>query len=298
MSTTTKNEMITVKAIINAPVEKVWNFWTNPAHITRWNNASDDWHTPRAENDVREGGKFLVRMEAKDGSAGFDFGGEYTRVVPFKRIEYVMGDGRKVQIDFTSNRDRTEVKESFDPEQENSKEIQQSGWQSILDNFKKYVEKSEKPEPMQFEISIDANVEKVYKTMLDDKYYREWTAEFNPASYFSGSWVKGSKMLFIGADENGKTGGMVSRIRENIPNKNVSIEYTGIVADGKEITSGPEAEAWIGGTENYIFTDVYGKTRLSVVLESQHDIGQEFTSFFMKTWPKALKKLKSICESI
>lgn len=131
---------ITVTAAINAPVAKVWQLWTEPAHITQWNSASPDWHTPRAENDLREGGAFSSRMEAKDGSMGFDFGGIYSKVELAKEIAYAMSDGRKVQVLFEAKGDQTIVTEHFDPETENPAELQQAGWQSILDNFKAYVE--------------------------------------------------------------------------------------------------------------------------------------------------------------
>jgi len=131
---------ITVETTVNAPVEKVWKYWSEPGHITKWAHASDDWHTTRAENDLRTGGKFLSRMEAKDGSFGFDFGGEYTNVEEHKTIEYTMGDGRKVRIDFTPQGNATKVVETFDAEITNSIEMQRGGWQAILDNFKKYTE--------------------------------------------------------------------------------------------------------------------------------------------------------------
>ena len=131
---------ITVTAIIEAPIEKVWEFWTLPEHIIQWNNASDDWHSPRSTNDLRTGGKFLTRMEAKDGSMGFDFGGIYDVVIPNDKIEYTMGDGRKVVVDFTDNKNQTTIEETFEAESENSPELQQQGWQAILDNFKKYAE--------------------------------------------------------------------------------------------------------------------------------------------------------------
>lgn len=133
-------EQIIVETIVNAPVEKVWRYWTEPAHITHWNFASDDWHVPRAENDLHVGGKFTCRMEAKDGSSGFDFGGTYTAVEVNKKIEYVMDDGRKVSVEFVDEGGQTKVTESFDPENENTVELQKAGWQSILDNFKKYTE--------------------------------------------------------------------------------------------------------------------------------------------------------------
>jgi uncharacterized protein YndB with AHSA1/START domain len=133
---------ITVETTVKAPVEKVWQFWTLPEHIVKWNNASDDWHTPYAENDPRTGGKFLSRMEAKDGSAAFDFDGMYDEVVINKKIEYTIADGRKVVITFTQTGDECKVSETFDAEETNSLEQQRAGWQSIMDNFKKYVEEN------------------------------------------------------------------------------------------------------------------------------------------------------------
>lgn len=131
---------ITVEATVNAPVEKVWNFWTSPEHIIKWNSPSEDWHTPKAENDLRVGGSFTSRMEAKDGSFGFDFGGVYDEVKTHELVTYTLGDGRKVEIQFTANGDSTTITESFDTESENPVEMQRAGWQAILDNFKKYTE--------------------------------------------------------------------------------------------------------------------------------------------------------------
>ena len=137
---TQEKTIITVENIINAPVEKVWECWTKPEHITQWNNASDDWHTPWAKNDLREGGSFVARMEAKDGSMGFDFGGVYDAVRTNEYIEYTIGDGRKVKVTFTAQGKTTKVVESFEAENMNSIELQRGGWQAILDNFKKYTE--------------------------------------------------------------------------------------------------------------------------------------------------------------
>lgn len=135
----TKN-LITIDANCKAPVEKVWKAWTTPGDILQWNNASEDWHTTNAENDLRVGGKFSSRMEAKDGSVGFDFWGVYDEVKPNELLEYTLGDGRKVKIIFTAHGDETKIIETFDAESENSIEMQKIGWQAILDNFKKYVE--------------------------------------------------------------------------------------------------------------------------------------------------------------
>ena len=137
MNTTAK---ITVQTTVEAPIEKTWALWTEPEHIMQWNNASDDWHTPHAENDPRTGGKFLSRMEAKDGSFGFDFEGVYDEVIPQKSISYTLPDGRAVNIQFASKDDLTTVTETFDPETVNSHDLQRTGWQAILDNFKRHVE--------------------------------------------------------------------------------------------------------------------------------------------------------------
>jgi len=131
---------ITVEVIVNAPIEKVWTCWTEPKHITQWNQASPDWHTPYAENDARTGGKFKSTMAAKDGSMSFDFEGTYFNVQPHKLIEYSMEDGRKVKIFFIVIGNETRVTETFDPENTNPVEMQQGGWQAILDSFKKYTE--------------------------------------------------------------------------------------------------------------------------------------------------------------
>ncbi len=131
---------ITVETTVNSPIEKVWQAWTNPEDIMRWNFASDDWHSPHATNDLRVGGSFLSTMAAKDGSFSFDFEGIYDEVVSHETIAYSLADGRTVKITFTQNGNETHVSETFDPENENPIELQQGGWQAILNNFKKHVE--------------------------------------------------------------------------------------------------------------------------------------------------------------
>ncbi|MBE9464732.1 SRPBCC family protein [Dyadobacter subterraneus] len=133
-------EPIIIEATIEAPIEKVWETWTKPEHITQWSFASEDWFTPKAENDLRPGGEFSTRMEAKDGSFGFDFGGIYDEVTEHKLISYTLGDGRKVKIEFEENGNETKIVETFDPEDQNPVEMQKGGWQAILNNYKKYTE--------------------------------------------------------------------------------------------------------------------------------------------------------------
>ncbi len=132
---------ITVETLVKAGLDAVWDAWNNPDDIKQWNNASDDWHTTRSTVDLRQGGKFSARMEAKDGSAGFDFEGTYTRVEPRRLIEYRMEDGREVRVQFSESGDGVLVRETFDAETENDPEVQRGGWQAILDNFARHVEK-------------------------------------------------------------------------------------------------------------------------------------------------------------
>tara|TARA_R110002020_G_scaffold375008_2_gene586265 strand:+ start:2941 stop:3360 length:420 start_codon:yes stop_codon:yes gene_type:complete len=135
-------DKIEVKTNINAGLDKVWEYWTAPKHIEKWNNASDDWITPKAENDLNKGGRFVYRMEAKDGSFGFDFGGTYTEVKTNEFLAYILDDDRKVTVKFEEKNDKIELTETFEPENQNPTQMQKDGWQAILDNFKKYTEEN------------------------------------------------------------------------------------------------------------------------------------------------------------
>ncbi len=131
--------MIHVTTFVQASPEKAWACWTEDSHVVKWNFASEDWHCPTAKNDLREGGRFLYEMAAKDGSMSFPFEGTYTKIVPFEKIEYVMDDGRKVIVSFEKEEDGTRVTEMFDPETQNSHELQLQGWQAILNNYASHV---------------------------------------------------------------------------------------------------------------------------------------------------------------
>ena len=289
--TTKSKTKITVSAEIGAPVNQVWTAYNSPRHIVKWNSASPDWHSPSAKNELEPGGSFSYRMEAKDGSMGFDFEGVFQEVNPNELLSYVMGDGREAVVEFEDLGQKTFVTVTFDAEEMNSKELQRDGWQAILDNFKKYVEDFQH-DSMHFEVEINAPVAKVFELMIADETYRDWTSAFHPGSYFKGDWTKGSKILFLGPGQDGKEGGMVARIAENVKNKYISIEHLGLYGDGQEVTSGPEVESFAGATENYSFVDLGEKTLLKVDME----ISGEYKEMFEKIWPKALQRLKEICE--
>jgi uncharacterized protein YndB with AHSA1/START domain len=136
-----EKKTITVQTVLNAPVEQVWKLYTEPEHVMKWNNASNDWHTPRAESNLKVGGKFLYRMEAKDGSSGFDFDGTFEQVIANELIVYSISDGRKVEVTLTKDDNaRTKMATTFEAENSNPTEMQRDGWQAILNNFKIYVE--------------------------------------------------------------------------------------------------------------------------------------------------------------
>lgn len=165
---------ITVQSTIQADTQKVWDFYTLPEHIIGWNFASDDWHCPRATNDLRVGGKFSARMEAKDGSYGFDFNTLYDEVEVHEKIAYTMEDGRKAAITFSGENGATLVTVTFDAENQNDLEMQRSGWQAILDNFKKYVELKAL---RFFEFSVDKENSTIYiKRDFNASLQRVWQA--------------------------------------------------------------------------------------------------------------------------
>lgn len=288
---TESNSKISTFAEIEAPINQVWTAYTSPRHVVKWNFASPDWHCPKAKNELKPGGKFSYRMEAKDGSVGFDFEGVFQKINPNEGLSYVMEDGRQVEVILEETNSKTGITVNFDPEKINSEELQKGGWQAILDNFKKHVEEIQK-DFFHFEITIDAPVSHVFKTMISDKTYREWTKVFHPGSYFKGTWEKGSKILFLGPDKEGNEGGLVSRIAENIPNQYISLEHLGMVTHGKEVTTGPEVEAFAGWTENYSFYDLGEKTLLKIDMEGS----EAYRDSFEVSWPKALKILKDLCE--
>lgn len=290
METITKD--IRIGTTINVPIERVWDLWTRAFHIIHWNLASDDWQTTYAENDPVTGGSFLSRMEARDGSEGFDFGGTYEDVKKYQHISYRLDDGRRVDVEFASKGDSTSITETFEPESTNPVEMQRSGWQAILDNFKKYAESYGQKDVVHYEVEINAAPGKVYQRLTDKKYYSEWTAEFNPGAYYEGSWKKGTEIRFLGPDQEGDIGGMISRVKENIPGKFLSVEHQGYFSKGKMFTGDDDQEGWGGSLENYTFTGKGNKTILSVDM----DIVKKYRQYFDNTWPKALLKLKEICE--
>lgn len=283
---------IEIQCSVAAPVDIIWKIWTSPEYISLWNAASDDWHTPYAENDLRVGGTFTYRMAAKDGSVSFDLKGGYTRIAHNEMIEYTLEDGREVSVAFIPAGKETLVTQQFEPEHIHAPELQRAGWQAILNRFKKTVETLHALQPLQLEILIHAPVAVVYTTMLDESGYKAWTKEFNPESRFIGTWEKGSTMHFLGTDKEGQPSGMMSKIVENRKNECVRIMHLGFIKGEQIITDGPEIEPWIGACEQYLFIPHNNDTLLTMKMDTIKD----YYSYFELVWPKALQTLKTICE--
>ncbi|GAP68941.1 uncharacterized conserved protein YndB, AHSA1/START domain [Bacteroidales bacterium 6E] len=280
---------ISVNARINAPVEKVWYVMTDPQHIVGWNAASEDWHCPTAENNLIEGGRFVYRMAARDGSMEFDFSGTYDKVIDYQIIEYTLDDERKVTVTFQPDGLNTFIIQAFEPETTFPEDLQRDGWQAILDNFKRYVENLP---VLSYSIEIEASADKVFKTMLDDDQYRRWTTVFNPTSRFEGKWQKGESIKFLGSDEQGNVGGMQSLVREFIPNRFISLQHIGEIQTGVNNENVQNTESWSGALENYWY---FPSNKVTMVyVETDRFPG--FDEYFNDTWPKALAILKKICE--
>lgn len=291
MDTNSKTQ-ITITATIKAPINQVWAMYNDPYHITKWNSASEDWHCPQAESDFREGGKFSSRMEAKDGSMGFDFWGIYQKIQVNKLLSYEIGDGRKASVFFEEIENESRVTIQFEAEGTNSLEMQQAGWQAILDNFKNYVEFLQ-TEFFHMEIEILASPAQVFDKMFSHDSYREWTSIFSPGSYFEGTLNKGERIYFLTTNEKGQREGMIGTIADLVPDYHCSFKFIGLVNDGKEIEEGEEIDNLKGSFENYTLVDHTNKTILKIDMGP----GGDYKDYFEKTWPKALHKLKTICES-
>lgn len=284
---------ITIHCRAGVPVEKAWQYWTGEEHIVHWNQAAEEWFTPSAKNDLRPGGRFSYRMEARDGSAGFDFEGEYTVVEKHREISSVLGDGRKVKVIFSEEDGVTGITETFEAETMNPAELQRQGWQAILNSFAAYAERRSRLNTLHFQTAIKAPAMKVHEVMLSQQHYSEWTSVFNPTSRYEGSWEKGREILFLGSEPDGSVGGMVSTIRENIPGKYVGIEHTGFIKNGVRIPLSAEAGDWKGARENYTFAEAGGYTQLSIAV----DTVPKYEAYFSETWPQALEVLKNRCEA-
>lgn len=285
-------QQIVITTTLKAPLKTVWNCYTHPIHIIHWNNASEDWHTTFAEADMRQGGKFLSRMEAKDGSAGFDFTGTYTQVKPHSILAYELADSRKVEVLFEETTKDIAVTVTFDAENENPIDMQKAGWYTILSNFKAYTENPATRNMLHFDVKIECAIEMVFAKMFEKKTYNAWAGVFEQGSTFKGDWQRGSQMHFVYADEDEEEQGLIAKVRENIPNRFISLEYIGLVQNSQEVFEGEDVEDWEGALENYSFRAKENATIVSVDLDSTED----FVPFLKSTWPKALAKLKELCE--
>lgn len=278
---------------IHKPLAYVWTAYNQPNHIVRWNAASDDWHCPQSQVDLRPGGRFCNRMESRDGAYAFDFEGEYQEVVPESKLVYTLDDGRLVEVVFEALGDETRVKVAFEAENTHPHPMQQQGWQAILERFAAYTERLKGLNPLHFEQQIAASPEKVAALMLGADTYPFWTAAFNGSSGFRGSWEEGEEICFIGKKENGKEVGMIGEIAVHRPAEYVAISFTGLWDDGQAIYADAEVAAFKDTREEYRFVKREGGTLLVVDID---DVGEHY-EHFMETWPNALRELKKLAEN-
>ncbi len=284
-------EPIEISTVVHVPADIAWHVWTAAAHIMQWNHASPDWHCPAATNDCRAGGKFSYTMAAKDGSFSFDFSGEYTIVEPDRFLAYTMADGRQCSVRFEHAGAETKIVEIFDPEQENTRELQRDGWQAILNNYAAHAERFNTMVTLHFETHIAVPPATLYAIMIAQETYPAWTKVFSPGSTFIGSWEEGSHIRFVAGDD--RSVAMYSCIAVNKPNQQIIIEHLGVEKDGVLMTNGPEIKPWAGAKEVYVFLSESGGTRLLVDM----DTNLLYKAYFENTWPEALVLLKELAEA-
>lgn len=304
---TEHQDPIVISADVLASANDTWNFFTHAKHVIRWNHASDDWHSVSARNDVREGGKFLFRMEAKNGSFGFDFSGVYERIEKPARLQYRLDDGRMVDVRFEpatnpatnthETSEATNVTISFDPEASHSIAMQREGWQAILNNFKAYAQlhAEKRWEVFLFEITINAPPRTVYEAVTDKELFSCWTRVFHPSSLYEGSWDAGAKILFLGLDAQGCPEGLSAVVTDNIPHSLIALRYVGVVSAGAETTTSEDALAWRDARERYVFRSAQGGKATELLVDT--DVLAGDCENFQAKWNEALAELKKICET-
>lgn len=201
-----------VSTDVAADPASVWTRFTVPGHIMQWNFASEEWHCPAAENDLRPGGVYRTRMEARDGSQGFDFEGVYDEVVPESRLAYTLTNGRQVKTEFSDQNGRTRVTTTFEPEDSFPIEVQQAGWQAIIDNFRRYVE-SEPERMVREQVTIDTPADTVWSIITHPRYARELGQQFDKNAYVRSDWQLGSAVEFVYEPERIAATGTISELK-------------------------------------------------------------------------------------
>lgn len=275
---------ITVTATINEDAKKVWDFYMDPEHITKWNFADPSWHCPMASNEIKVGGRYFARMEAKDGSFGFDFEAIYDEIEVGESFTYTFGD-RKATVEFKCAGNQTEITIVFDAEKENPIEMQKGGWQAILNNFKNYVEQLKLEfKKVSFTIQINAGKEKVWEALWSEANYEKWTSVFGEGNKAISDWKEGSKIQFVAKDG----AGLFSIIEKKATNEHIVFKHLGEMKNGEEI-----ANEWAGAKEKYFLSEINGITTIDVEIDTK----EEYTDYFNGAFPKALQIVKQISET-
>jgi uncharacterized protein YndB with AHSA1/START domain len=284
---------ISVSVRLQLPPQMVWKLWNDPAQMVRWNAASDDWHTPVADNDLRVGGKLQTRMEARDGSFGFDFEAVYEVVDAPNRLVYRLGDGRGVELDLRAEGEETVLTQRFEPEKEFPVELQQQGWQAILDNFKRWAEAYRGVTAVHFAQEVRMAPSALAELMLQELPYRYWTAVFDPSSHYVGDWKEGSTVDFLCDLPDGRQRGTRALVANFRPGQYIRLVHQGLVEGDTFINSGAEAEAWLGLNEIYSFSPrEYG-----CLLTVDVDVPEKYADYLTTQWPLALARIRELAET-
>lgn len=292
---------ITISKIIKASVEQVYKSYLDPIDNQRWNTAGFGWSTGFVNIDPKVGGKWESEFKSPDGQNDFIFGGAFTEIIENQKIVYIMpndqGDSTKdrhAEVFFEEiEPETTKVTIIFDAETENSIERQESGWNSILDNFAKFVEIKSNPNNQTIDkfIQIQASPEKIWTTLIGPESYKVWASPFAAGNYFEGEMKYDSKIHFM-SGEAGNNSGLVSLIRVFIPNFQISFEHLGYIKDGVEDLNYPEFQTWKGLRETYTLNPKGDITELNIF----QDLTKKEAAFFDTKWDQALSQIKKLSE--
>ncbi len=277
--------VIEIEVLIKNSLDKVWEYWTGQPFISQWYSASDDWWTPWVNQNFQVDQGFVYRMEARDGSMGFDFSGVFTEIVDHEKIVYVLEDGRKVLTTFEERDGRILLKQAFDAEDQNSAQMQKDGWQAILNHFKSFCEGDQIE--MSFRTVLGTNPNRVWEYLTLPRLYEEWAIAFSEQPKFVGQWVEGGTIDFIDFQE----GGTRVQLDKVKPFEKLYMTHIAMI-DGQAgiVEDHPEAPTWVGTKENYDL-ELVGKETILTIHIMCHP---KYVDYLRNSWEKAVKLMTHV----